>query len=479
MTTLSFTTSASIADNKITIPSHGLSTLTSVKYTTGSIPSPYDIGLVNDGIYYVVEVNQNEIYLAQNVSDVKFFLGEFSDLIDIDSNSIYVEGHGFSTGDRVVYSNESGEIIGGLNTWVTYYVIRIDDNRIKLAITSSDALSGISVDITSVGEGYSHLLAKYLNLNDGPEPEQTHQILYDYALVGATGPGGSSTQVQFNFSGTFAGSTGLVFDGTRLITSGLTVGSDIIYTENINNRVGIGTGTPSCLIDIEGFTRIKSKTTTGNTPSSGKGLEIFYSDSGDRSALVSYDRTNSVYKPLFFDASLHTFNIDGFEKMRIDASGRVGIGTTSPATTLSVNGITTIMASVGSEGGELRINNPDNLSSGLIIDVAEIANRARIWNDNNNSELVMGQLNGTGGTIQFYTSSLEKMRIDASGRVGIGTTSPNTSSILDLSSTSGALIVPRMTSTQRDNLTPTNGMIIYNTTTNTMQGYINSSWADM
>ncbi|EQB62704.1 MAG: hypothetical protein RBG1_1C00001G0283 [candidate division Zixibacteria bacterium RBG-1] len=37
---------------------------------------------------------------------------------------------------------------------------------------------------------------------------------------------------------------------------------------------------------------------------------------------------------------------------------------------------------------------------------------------------------------------------------------------LDVSSATGALIVPRMTTAQRDALTAVNGMIIYNTTTN-------------
>jgi hypothetical protein len=36
-----------------------------------------------------------------------------------------------------------------------------------------------------------------------------------------------------------------------------------------------------------------------------------------------------------------------------------------------------------------------------------------------------------------------------------------------------------MTSTQRDALTAVNGMIIYNTTTNQMQGRINGAWTAM
>ncbi|MDY6893845.1 MAG: hypothetical protein SVO01_00280 [Thermotogota bacterium] len=67
----------------------------------------------------------------------------------------------------------------------------------------------------------------------------------------------------------------------------------------------------------------------------------------------------------------------------------------------------------------------------------------------------------------------------ADGGVHIGTSSPTTSAALEVTSTVGAFIPPRLTTTQRDALTPTNGMLIYNTTTGTMQGYTSGSWSDL
>ncbi len=58
--------------------------------------------------------------------------------------------------------------------------------------------------------------------------------------------------------------------------------------------------------------------------------------------------------------------------------------------------------------------------------------------------------------------------------VGIGTSSPQ--GALDVNSTTGAFIVPRMSTAQRDALTAVNGMIIYNTTTNQFNFYENSAW---
>jgi hypothetical protein len=60
------------------------------------------------------------------------------------------------------------------------------------------------------------------------------------------------------------------------------------------------------------------------------------------------------------------------------------------------------------------------------------------------------------------------------GNVGIGTASPQ--GALDVSSTTGAFIVPRMTTTERDALTAVNGMIIYNTTDNQFNFYENGAW---
>ena len=64
------------------------------------------------------------------------------------------------------------------------------------------------------------------------------------------------------------------------------------------------------------------------------------------------------------------------------------------------------------------------------------------------------------------------------GNVGIRTNAPITSAALDISSTTGSLVVPRMTTTQRNALTAANGMIVYNTTDAKFQGYQGGSWVN-
>jgi len=63
------------------------------------------------------------------------------------------------------------------------------------------------------------------------------------------------------------------------------------------------------------------------------------------------------------------------------------------------------------------------------------------------------------------------------GAVGIGTTAPNASAALDVSSTSKGLLPPRMDKSQRDAIaSPAAGLTIYNTTTNKLNTWNGTRW---
>ena len=63
------------------------------------------------------------------------------------------------------------------------------------------------------------------------------------------------------------------------------------------------------------------------------------------------------------------------------------------------------------------------------------------------------------------------------GKVSIGHSSPDASAVLDVASTTAGLLVPRMSTTERDAITsPANGLVIYNTTTNKINTRENGAW---
>ncbi|MEE8597906.1 MAG: hypothetical protein V3S69_00010, partial [Dehalococcoidales bacterium] len=78
--------------------------------------------------------------------------------------------------------------------------------------------------------------------------------------------------------------------------------------------------------------------------------------------------------------------------------------------------------------------------------------------------------------MDFETFGSVRMRIIGTGQIIIGTGTPATSAVLELASTDKALLLTRLTTTQRDTLTTVNGMIIYNSTLNKIQVRENGVW---
>ncbi len=70
------------------------------------------------------------------------------------------------------------------------------------------------------------------------------------------------------------------------------------------------------------------------------------------------------------------------------------------------------------------------------------------------------------------TNNTERMRVTASGNVGIGTNNPHNSAKLDITSNNSGLLIPRMTTAERNAISnPAHSLLIFNTTVNCYQGY--------
>jgi hypothetical protein len=66
--------------------------------------------------------------------------------------------------------------------------------------------------------------------------------------------------------------------------------------------------------------------------------------------------------------------------------------------------------------------------------------------------------------LKMYTNNAERLRISSTGNVGLGTSAPHSSALLDMTSTTQGMLVPRMTKAQRDAIiSPATGLLIYQT----------------
>lgn len=130
----------------------------------------------------------------------------------------------------------------------------------------------------------------------------------------------------------------------------------------------------------------------------------------------------------------------------------------------------------------LSSNNPSNglIASGAAYTGADVTAKAT-----QASGIVMSQLaGGDFGIISNLSltpgvaySPTYRFYLDTTGHIGIGTTSPNASALLDLTATDKGFAPPRMTTTQRDAITsPVEGLVIYNTTTKTLNFFNGTAW---
>jgi hypothetical protein len=84
------------------------------------------------------------------------FDGSSASVVSLVDDTITQNDHRFITGQRVTYAT-TGSAIGNLPAGV-YFIIKNDQNTIKLAATQSDAINNISIDFTSLGTGSTHTL---------------------------------------------------------------------------------------------------------------------------------------------------------------------------------------------------------------------------------------------------------------------------------------------------------------------------------
>ena len=112
-------------------------------------------------------------------------------------------------------------------------------------------------------------------------------------------------------------------------------------------KVGIGTTSPTTNLVTVGTSMATSQAFVGSVADTSYSGGIINLSNSSRSIGITSDPTNAGA------GSILNFSVDGTERMRIDSAGKVGIGATSPTTSLEINAANTLGSTfTGTTAGE-------------------------------------------------------------------------------------------------------------------------------
>jgi hypothetical protein len=398
-----------------------------------------------------------------------------------------------------MYSN-SGTQVGlfgaGGGAGATFYGGVNIDGTTRLNTGLTGVLVGTSGTVSATPNKMVSTFAKnatrdsaILTLADG-----TRLAVRDSVGSGGT-PGGGTYSIQYNRAGAFAGRSTFVFD-------------------TVNARVGIGTASPAAVLSVtsaSGGINSGLKITNNGAGTVDYAAAEFVNNVGDLSQVFlsgsGYTPINTVRARgggwsnsgtggLSFVAgsdgpnSVITFATGSalVERMRVNANGAV---ITSTATDpLLINGSNSVRSSfqvsnsvnTGNASFYLQNNRGSfaayggQLMGGSVDaggDVFGVQRRDRFFVFADGASM-LGMAIGTitNQPLIIGTNNAERIRVEGDGDVGIGTTAPAASSILNIVSTTKGFLRPVQTTAQRNAIaSPAAGLSVYNSSLATNDVY--------